>query len=420
MRFKRSIHRRTEEWSALLHKRLVVWRSGVESEAFQSPPLLKERIIQGYSPLGLWLSREEQSLYDPQIAGKLDLSHDEFNRELNNSHGEFYPLSGEDVLDYCETIGVHPAHLVPFDTDPRLSLPFNILQANLLILGNSAFSREEKKLSSVAIECEKERFKFFLCNKNFQESNKIQQVSELLGRAVQHKFHQQAEGFSKDMVNIARYLSKNYSGVHNTASLMVDFFIARKDGERVYKENQYKAAAQAVVSSDLRIYDIYENIFGDIEQDLEENAHKLFDDVLKFLQMQPKDYNRADVRGFTRVIKNLKEKELKLMERGLQELQPALNMSLSHSDSQFANLAKAYIEKMKSMHSMDSAEVDMKEGEWDYEEDIAEYQNILAKINNKQFFYIGRLVANHNIIIDSGLQKRHEINALVERQIKLS
>lgn len=417
MRFSRSIRRRSE-WSALLHKRSV---SGyqIEDEAFNSPLNLKQLIIAGHSPLGLWLSREEQSLYDPQIAEKFDLSPSEFQREADHAEDQFLTLSAEKLLDYCQSIGVHPAHLVPFDDDPRLSLPANILEANILILGNKRSSKDEQYLSLAALAVERKRYTRLLNDKAFQKNHKIEGIAKLLGRAVDHMFDARVDVTLERVAGLGGIFSANHDGVFNRPALMIDMFVVRKDISHQSVADKFAKAVHDVQSADAKIHDRYERVFGDIEYDIKEQAADLFQGILNELKIMPSEWKKMKHRGVTNIIKDIKSKEIKLMDRAAEKSHDYSLMSVSERHHLVADLAKAYISKMKAVHQRNSTEIDMKEDEWDYEDMIADYQLASTKINKKQFSYIGRLFANHKIIADE-YPHQHREKAVVESQMDLS
>ena len=91
------------------------------------PPLLKQRLIDGEDVISIWFkhthAKRFQDLDDRR--GIKILAPKEKDKTFIPRIDE---MSSQEILEFCKSIDVHPAHLVPFDDDPRLSLPTPLIE----------------------------------------------------------------------------------------------------------------------------------------------------------------------------------------------------------------------------------------------------------------------------------------------------
>ena len=153
---------------------LVEGRMSVSlKEAINTPIGLKRRILQGEDPLTIWFEAENIDLYS-KFALKTGIHLDSAHLERRK---QIMPLSKDmtppDIYGFCKSIGVHPVHLVPLDSDPRLSLPIQLL--HLLIemsKRTDKFDAEQVRLAKLGIAFEHKRINKFLYERRYiEESN---------------------------------------------------------------------------------------------------------------------------------------------------------------------------------------------------------------------------------------------------------
>lgn len=120
----------------------------VRKSPLNVPAQLKQRILAGEDPFGIWVSHLNRE----------DLGGDKKTFKFSD---EIY---AEDVIAFCRFHKTHPAHLIPLDSDPRLSLPASILEASILIAKSrdATYSQEDRDLANTAINFEHLRIKKFL------------------------------------------------------------------------------------------------------------------------------------------------------------------------------------------------------------------------------------------------------------------
>lgn len=117
---------------------------------------VKKWMIEGYHPIEIWgflLGKDKA-----ELASFLQVSEDQYDTLANHPQGAFFGVTPDQIHEFCWQIGRHPAELVPFSTDPHLSLPRSILLANLLIVDGTLVGDEDHKLAMKAIAVEEERY----------------------------------------------------------------------------------------------------------------------------------------------------------------------------------------------------------------------------------------------------------------------
>ena len=130
------------------------------SYAFTPPENLKDRLLAGEHPLEIWAEHEGLNLGD--LAHSFHMPYQDAVREQRNPVEPFCNIRGFQILNFCRRIGVHPAHLVPLDDNPQLSLPRCILEANIMVAQDKAEKPRNQKLAEQAIACELKRYSRFL------------------------------------------------------------------------------------------------------------------------------------------------------------------------------------------------------------------------------------------------------------------
>lgn len=91
------------------------------------PPALKQRLKAGRDVIAIWFQHSNAALFK-------DLDEWDDIKIINRETGTptFLPkiedMSTHQILAFCKSIDVHPAHLVPLDRDYKLSLPTSLLE----------------------------------------------------------------------------------------------------------------------------------------------------------------------------------------------------------------------------------------------------------------------------------------------------
>lgn len=123
------------------------------------PPLLRARIREGKDVIAIWFQHfhaERFKAWDEWDGVKLS-SKEARRLNLLPSINEMTP---QEILEFCKSIDVHPAHLVPFDEDKALSLPTPLLEL-LIDMGYHAKKLNENDMylarAAVAYECKRIR-----------------------------------------------------------------------------------------------------------------------------------------------------------------------------------------------------------------------------------------------------------------------
>jgi|GEM_PF-3691936 len=137
----------------------------VRKSASHTPHNLKERIESGEDIVSIWFDFENASLLDgltKNIGFSIAPIKDEKRKySLPSTH----QMTADDIFDFCKFLSVHPAHLVPFNADPRLSLPLPLLELLIQISkGERSQSDESISLAKVAISFESKRINVLLSN----------------------------------------------------------------------------------------------------------------------------------------------------------------------------------------------------------------------------------------------------------------
>ena len=130
--------------------------SSMLREAKQSPFHLTKRIAEGEDIAAIWFDGEYEGLFQ------------EFKQRIAcDLSPSIHHMSKDEILEFCRTIKVHPAHLVPFRTDPEFSLPTALLELLIDIANNrkGQFHLEDVRLARAGIACETVRIDTFLHHK---------------------------------------------------------------------------------------------------------------------------------------------------------------------------------------------------------------------------------------------------------------
>ncbi len=125
-------------------------------EAKKSPFHLMQRIAEGEDIAAIWFDGEYEGLFQ------------EFKQRIAcDLSPSIHHMSKDEILEFCRTIKVHPAHLVPFRTDPEFSLPTALLELLIDIANNRKrqFHLEDVRLARAGIACETVRIDTFLHHK---------------------------------------------------------------------------------------------------------------------------------------------------------------------------------------------------------------------------------------------------------------
>lgn len=136
---------------------------GVRSVPDNPPPLLKERIGKGQDILSIWFHHVHNQLFSDleEWRGIICTSEEAREKSLLPAIDEMTP---REIFEFCKSIDVHPAHLVPFDIDKSLSLPTPLLE--LLVemsrpdIDGCAYDQDDAYLAKAAVAYEGHR----ICN----------------------------------------------------------------------------------------------------------------------------------------------------------------------------------------------------------------------------------------------------------------
>lgn len=183
----------------------------VKPAADNSPSLLRERLAAGQDVMSIWFLAEnahviaENALLIKDFYQKMGVksvpSTSYSGSNVSLSHHE---MSVEDILDFCKTIKVHPAHLVPFSPDRTLSLPSVLLETLIHIRQQpEKFSVQDIHLAHLGIEVEAERIKRFLNTKQKTD------ITEIFSNVLKN-----SEGLKKLLIEYSRF-----SQIFNNASV---------------------------------------------------------------------------------------------------------------------------------------------------------------------------------------------------------
>lgn len=230
-----------------------------EATAIGSPHRLEDRIIHsGHGVIGSWIFHEEAGAHDAEIAQKFGLSESVYKTTRDHPDEPFLFLTSDHLLFYCKSIGVHPAHLVPFDDDPRLSLPAVVLEANLDILSDPMSSPAEHMLAEQAVISEMERYVRMMKQ---SLGAKFSAEDKLLQRVIVRGYS--AKGCRAIDKAFRAAVDSRFPFVQNVASLVMECAVIREDmrfdklslrcADRELKENE---AFEEMVEA-------YASLFGD-------------------------------------------------------------------------------------------------------------------------------------------------------------
>lgn len=127
-----------------------------------APRFLKQQLRVGKDPIALWF----QHIYGDRFRewdqwSEIKLVAD--GRKLSAGLPKIQDMTPEEIMSFCKSIDVHPAHLVPFSDDQSLSLPQPLLEL-LIQIAYADISGEQHDLNdiylakaAIAYECKRIR-----------------------------------------------------------------------------------------------------------------------------------------------------------------------------------------------------------------------------------------------------------------------
>lgn len=144
----------------------------VKATATNSPSRLGLRMVEGEDLISIWFDWEHQAelqSVSERIGYKLQSSRD---MGEDNSLPSIHDMGHDEILEFCESMNVHPAHLVPLKAAPEFSLPTPLLEL-LIAMSNvkDGFKAEDVKLAKAAVECERRRINSFLYDQSQVSKN---------------------------------------------------------------------------------------------------------------------------------------------------------------------------------------------------------------------------------------------------------
>ena len=132
----------------------------VRAYADDVPSRLGQRIAEGEDVMSIWFDWGNQS--ELQSVG------DRIGYHLQLS---IHQMSRQDILSFCRTINVHPAHLVPLKPAPEFSLPRPLLELLIDMSQKQGMAHlDDVQLARVAIESERKRINHILYTQSRQEA----------------------------------------------------------------------------------------------------------------------------------------------------------------------------------------------------------------------------------------------------------
>lgn len=142
----------------------------VKAAAVNSPSRLGLRIAEGEDVMAIWFDWENRADLEetsrhigytlPSTAGIAGRNH------LPPIH----QMDKHEILEFCKTINVHPAHLVPLKAIPEFSLPTPVLELLIdMARGQGTYTADHIELAKAAIASETKRINSFLYDKSREE-----------------------------------------------------------------------------------------------------------------------------------------------------------------------------------------------------------------------------------------------------------
>jgi len=134
----------------------------VRAEPKSVPHNLKRRLLKGEDVIAIWFEHahsEHFKAWDECFDIKM-VSPKSNGKSMVGSIDDMTPT---EILEFCKSIGVHPAHLVPFDNYPNLSLPTPLLELLVQMMfddrPDGSAVDDDKHLAKVAITYEDRRIR---------------------------------------------------------------------------------------------------------------------------------------------------------------------------------------------------------------------------------------------------------------------
>lgn len=153
------------------------------------PDRLAEKILRSEGDqIGVWMSHVSDGHYfDPALHEKFGLSEKDYIAHRDHPDGPFMYLPAAALLTFCQSIGIHPAQMVPLMDDPRLSLHPTILQALIDLYTDDYSSDNDITLSCAAINCELRRFERGLSQRDARRVAAAQRAASVVSSTTPPK-----------------------------------------------------------------------------------------------------------------------------------------------------------------------------------------------------------------------------------------
>lgn len=402
MRFSRSKLQASREWSP--SRSLSTLKDCAENV----PHNLKNKIIYGgYHPLMAWLASEEGDVWNDRFEAKLGLSADEYQRHFLDADGAFGRLNPQNILMYCETIGVHPAHLMPFDNDPRLSLPANLLLANALILKDRNYTAEDKGLAQRAIQTEKERFARFVQSREVEGYLANDKGFEKLQvfRLVDQFMISQAGGFVEIVPQLPEKspISKDemcvVEGSRNALTMLFEKEIVARDRKNQERRRELMEENENLRVEERRVQDAYFRLFDRVVPDIGTAAANFAKAITQRVTLlEPNDAtikseSLTKVRGFLMTCERESFSRLHQATRAGESDATEQEIELRVDALVKASADMIYASKSRLV-AFRSYTIDKKS----HAGDVEKFQSTQNLIESGELSYISRLVANQHMI----------------------
>lgn len=119
------------------------------------PTFLKKRLVDGEDVISIWFRHHHFDNFknlDEWLGIKVTAA----SESRQNLLPPIEEMSSKEILEFCKSIDVHPAHLIPLDNDPRLVLPQPLLETLLDLAYGKSIQGEafayDIKLAKLAID----------------------------------------------------------------------------------------------------------------------------------------------------------------------------------------------------------------------------------------------------------------------------
>lgn len=131
------------------------------------PPLLSQHIRNGKDIIAIWFQHVHADLFQ-NLNQWRDIKVSSKKGRAQNLLPTINDMSQAEILEFCKSIEVHPAHLVPWDNDKALSLPTPLLELLIDIAYEDTaagkYDLNEVYLAKAAIAAEYKRIRDNLMN----------------------------------------------------------------------------------------------------------------------------------------------------------------------------------------------------------------------------------------------------------------